>query len=173
MTSIIERLDIESRLGRERLKRYAVQCSLAALVVLILLLVLDAVTQTVLIAAFGASTFIAFAVPRSMHSSPRYLIGGYLVGMFAGTTMSSLLTALGIMDLIFAHSGMILFGALATGIAMFLMVVTRTEHPPAAALALGLVLNEWDLVTLLVILVGVVALCLFKRLVLPLLMDLV
>lgn len=173
MVSLIERLDLDSRLGRENIKRYAVQCSLAALVVLILLLVLDAVTQTVLIAAFGSSTFIAFAVPRSLHSSPRYLVGGYLVGMFAGTSMSSLLTALGITDIVFAHSGMILFGALATGIAMFLMVVTRTEHPPAAALALGLVLNEWDALTLLVIIVGVAALCLFKRLVLPLLMDLV
>ena len=173
MRSIIERLDLEHRLGKENIKRYAVQCSLAALVVLILLLVLDAVTQTVLIAAFGASTFIAFAVPRSLHSSPRCLVGGYVVGMFAGTTMSSLATALGITDIVFAHSGMILFGALATGVAMFLMVITRTEHPPAAALALGLVLNEWDGLTLLVILVGVVALSLFKRLVLPLLMDLV
>lgn len=173
MSSIIQRLDLESRLGRENIKRYAVQCSLAAVFVLILLLVLDAVTQTVLIAAFGASSFIAFAVPRSQHSSPRYLVGGYLVGIFAGTVMSSLLTAFGIADIVFAHSVMILFGALATGIAMFLMVATKTEHPPAAALALGLVLNEWDGLTLVVVLVGVVALSLFKRLVLPLLMDLV
>ena len=173
MSSIIERLDLETRLGGENIKRYAIQCSLATVVVLILLFVLDAVTQTVLIAAFGASTFIAFAVPRSLHSSPRYLIGGYVVGMFAGTVMSSLLTALGFTDIVFGHWVMILFGALATGIAMFLMVITRTEHPPAAALALGLVLNEWDGLTLLVILIGVAALSFIKRLVLPLLMDLV
>ena len=173
MSGLINRLDLESRLGRENIERYAIQCSLAAIVVLILLLVLDAVTQTVLIAAFGSSTFIAFAVPRSLHSSPRYLVGGYIAGMIAGTTMSSLAAAFGITDIVFAHSGMILFGALATGIAMFLMVITRTEHPPAAALALGLVLNEWDLLTLSVILIGVIALCVIKRLVLPLLMDLV
>jgi CBS-domain-containing membrane protein len=53
------------------------------------------------------------------------------------------------------------------------MVVTRTEHPPAAALALGLVLNEWDVVTLAVVLTGVVALSLIKGLVLPILMDVV
>jgi len=53
------------------------------------------------------------------------------------------------------------------------MVVTRTEHPPAAALALGLVLNEWSLVTLAVVLTGVVVLSVVKRLVLPILMDLV
>lgn len=173
MSSLISRLDIENRIGKENIKRYAIQCSLAAIVVLILLLVLDAVTQTVLIAAYGSSAFIAFAVPRSLHSSPRCLVGGYLVGIFAGTSMSVMLTALDFVDIVFAHSLMILFGALATGIAMFLMVITKTEHPPAAALALGLVLNEWDGVTLLVLVVGVTALSLFKRLVLPLLMDLV
>jgi len=50
--------------------------------------------------------------------------------------------------------------------------VRKTEHPPAAALALGLVLNEWDLLTLAVVVAGVVALSMIKRLVLPLLMDL-
>ena len=37
------------------------QCGLAGLVVLVLLFVFDSVTQTVLIAALGASAFIAFA----------------------------------------------------------------------------------------------------------------
>jgi CBS-domain-containing membrane protein len=55
---------------------------------------------------------------------------------------------------------------------MFLMVVTKTEHPPAAALALGLVLNEWTALTLAVVVFGVVALCICKRLILPHLMDL-
>jgi len=40
------------------------------------------------------------------------------------------------------------------------------------ALALGLVLNEWTSVTLLVVMVGVVGLSLCKQLVLPHLMDL-
>jgi CBS-domain-containing membrane protein len=66
---------------------------------------------------------------------------------------------------------LIVFAALATGLAMFLMVVTKTEHPPAAAL--GLVLNEWTPLTLVVVILGVTALSICKRLVLPLLMDLV
>jgi CBS-domain-containing membrane protein len=72
-----------------------------------------------------------------------------------------------------SNAAMIVFGALAISLAMFLMVFTRTEHPPAAALALGLVLNEWDLLTIAGVMAGVVALSLFKRLVLPILMDLV
>jgi CBS-domain-containing membrane protein len=55
---------------------------------------------------------------------------------------------------------------------MFAMVVTKTEHPPAAALALGLVLNEWDLLTIGVVMAGIAGLSIFKRMVLPLLMDL-
>ena len=70
-------LDLDRHIRRESFKRYALQCGLAGFVVLILLLVLDAVTQTVLIAALGASAFIAFAVPRSLHSGARHMIGGY------------------------------------------------------------------------------------------------
>ena len=172
MPNIRNRLGLDDRLRKENIKRYVLQCGLAALVVLILLLVLDAVTQTVLIAALGSSTFIAFAVPRSLHSGPRFLIGGYVVGIFAGVSMAMLHKAVGPTSIITDHASMVLFGALATGLAMFLMVASKTEHPPAAALALGLVLNEWTLVTLLVIIVGVVVLSIFKQLILPLLMDL-
>ena len=75
-------------------------------------------------------------------------------------------------DTVAAHTVMVFFGALATALAMFFMVVTKTEHPPAAALALGLVLNPWDLMTLFVVITGVVALSIFKQLILPMLMDL-
>ena len=172
MPNLITRLGLESRLRKENIKRYALQCSLAAAAVLMLLLVLDAVTQTVLIAALGASVFIAFAVPRSLHSGPRCLIGGYLAGILAGSLMATLNIAFEFSDVVTAHASMVVFGALATGLAMFLMVVTKTEHPPAAALALGLVLNEWTLLTLVVVMVGVIALSICKQLVLPILMDL-
>ena len=148
------------------------QCALAGAIVLLLLLVMDTVTQTVLIASLGASAFIAFAVPLSLHSSPRHMIGGYLVGMAAGVTMSLLNISVDVQVPLIEHATNIIFGALAMSVAMFLMVVTRTEHPPAAALALGLVLNEWNLLTLVVVLAGVILLSVIKRAVLPLLMDL-
>ena len=164
-------LNIDRHFRRNDVKRYAMQCGLAGIVVVVLLFVLDAVTQTVLIAALGASTFIAFAVPRSLHSGPRSMIGGYVVGIIAGVVMASLNTWIdppGGWD----HAVMVVFGALAIALAMFLMVITKTEHPPAAALALGLVLNEWDLLTLLVVIGGVIALSMIKQLILLLLMDL-
>ena len=165
-------MDYDSHFRLNNFKRYGLQCGMAGVGVLILLLVLDAVTQTVLIASLGASAFIAFAVPRSLHSDPRHLIGGYLVGMVAGVAMSYLYSLFSL-DGAWDQAVMIIFGALAISLAMFTMVVTRTEHPPAAALALGLVLNEWNLATLIVVLVGVIGLSLIKRIVLPMLMDLV
>jgi CBS-domain-containing membrane protein len=136
-------------------------------------MVFNAVTQTVLIAALGASAFIAFAVPLSLHSSPRHMIGGYIVGLASGCLMGFLNNSLHLESAALAGATLIIFGAFAMSTAMFVMVVTRTEHPPAAALALGLVLNEWNLLTLAVILAGVIGLSLVKRMVLPMLMDLV
>ena len=74
---------------------------------------------------------------------------------------------------VYDHAVMVVCGATAISLAMFTMVVTRTEHPPAAALALGLVLNEWNLLTLLVVLLGVIGLSIIKQLVLPALLDLI
>jgi CBS-domain-containing membrane protein len=165
-------LDIDRHFRRADFKRYAMQCGLAGLVVFVLLLVLDAVTQTVLIAALGASAFIAFAVPRSLHSGPRSMIGGYVVGMLAGSLMGTLRTLIDA-SANYDNAVMIICGALAISLAMFAMVVTRTEHPPAAALALGLVLNEWNLLTLFVVLLGVIGLSIIKQLILPALLDLI
>ena len=165
--------DFQRHLRRENFKRAVVQCVLAGAVVLLLLLVLDAVTQTVLIAALGASAFTAFAMPRSLHADTRHLVGGYVVGMFSGCLLSIVYAAFPIASITLDHAMVIVFGALAMSIAMLLMIFTRTEHPPAAALALGLVLNEWDAATLLVILAGIAGLSLIKRLVLPALLDLI
>lgn len=169
---MIGNLDYDKHFRRQNMRRYVLQCSLAGLVVLALLLILDAVTQTVLIAALGSSAFIAFAIPRSLHSGPRHLIGGYVVGIASGCLMGYIFHSSHLDHTILQHATMIIFGALAMSSAMFLMVVTRTEHPPAAALALGLVLNEWNLLTIAVIVGAVTALSVLKRLLLPLLMDL-
>ncbi len=172
MQKLISRLDIQDRLEPEKVTRYLLQCALASLVVLMLLMMLDAVTQTVLIASLGASAFIAFAVPQSLNSAPRNLVGGYVVGVTVGMAMSGLYHVLEPLNLSISPILPIICGALATGIAMFAMVLTRTEHPPAAALALGLVFNEWDATTVVVILLAIIALSAFKQVARPMLRDL-
>ena len=157
---------------RQNRWRYAVQTSLAGLTILCVLLLLDNVRQTVLIASLAATAFIAFSIPHSYPSRPRYIVGGYLVGTLVGCTMSVASLALAWGTGFGIHTAQIIAGSMAAGLAFFLMVTTGTEHPPAAALALGYVLNEWDGWTVLVVLAGATVLSLVKESLRSRLMDL-
>jgi CBS-domain-containing membrane protein len=143
--------------------RYVFQCLLVCLTMLGVLTFLDAVYQTVLIAALGASSVIAFSAPSMRASRPRSLIGGYLIGILVGCVMSSLTGLAKDSNMVDPHSLAIVLGAIAVGAAMFLMATTDTEHPPGAAIALGFVLNEWDMLTVVVVIVGIVLISLVKE----------
>jgi len=153
--------------------RYALQCLLAAASVLVILVILDALPNAAVVAALGASSFIAFTMPDAQVSRPRFLIGGYVVGIAAGTVCFWLSQVAwpGSLRPLQQHA-YVAFGAMAVGLAIFVMVITNTEHPPAASLALGLVLAEWRLVTVAVVLIGIVALCCLKRVLKPVLKNL-
>jgi CBS-domain-containing membrane protein len=151
--------------------RYLYQCAFVAITVLIVLLVLDAVYQSVLIAALGASSMVAFSAPNMRASRPRCMIGGYAAGITIGCSIS-LLVASGDYAWLSADLVRILAGAFATGLVMFVMVTTDTEHPPAAALALGFVLNDWNFMTVLGVLSGIVLIVVIKESVRSRLVDL-
>ena len=170
---LVERFGLVDSKFRQNKARYVLQTLLAVLTMLIVLLVLDAVEQTVLIASLGASAFIAFAMPRSYPSRPRYMVGGYLIGTLVGCSLSMVAALMAESAGLPLRSVQISCGALATGLAFFLMVVLDMEHPPAAALALGYVLNDWQADTVLVVLGGVTALSLVKELFRKQLMDLI
>jgi len=157
---------------RHYYRRYIAQCLMATITILLVLLALDAVRQTVLVASLGASAFIVFASPWAEDSRPRYLIGGYLVGMLVGCSLSLMIPVLVPLLPLDQHAIHIIVGALATGLAMFVMVVTDTEHPPAASLSLGFILNEWDMLTLAVVLTGIVSISIVKELLRTRLIDL-
>jgi len=58
----------------------------------------------------------------------------------------------------------VVFGAAAVALATFLMVVTNTEHPPAAGVALGFVfLEEWHWLAPVAVLIGIVVLSLVRH----------
>ena len=149
---------------RNHKARYLFQCSLTTVSVLILLLLMDVISDRVIVASLGASSFIAFTMPHARESSPRFLIIGYAIGIFSACICSYISCLLvGNQQFIAYHiSYHILFGALAVGLSVFLMVVTNSEHPPAAALALGLVMDGCPPVSIIVSLIGIVALCLIK-----------
>ena len=74
-----------------------------------------------LMAPFGASCFLAFAVPESPLAQPRNIVFGHLISMVVGMLVLSIL-----------GDGW-LSVAVAVGLAVLMMQVTRTGHPPAGA----------------------------------------
>jgi len=88
------RLLIDPRFATNR-QQYIFQCLLVTVTIAIVLMLLDSFHQTVLIAALGASSTVAFAAPSLRASRPRCLVGGYVVGTLVGILVSLLASALG------------------------------------------------------------------------------
>ncbi len=159
---------------RHNVHRYILQCALATLTILVVLIFLDVLTRTAIIATLGATAFIVFTMPKSYPSRPRPLIGGYIVGISLGCLCSFLSDSRLMMSILNGHTtSLIVFGALAVGIAILIMALTNTEHPPAAGMSLGLVLNPWDYRTIIFILSAVLLMAAVKRLLRPILIDLI
>lgn len=74
-----------------------------------------------LIAPFGASCVLVFALPQSPLAQPRNVIGGHVVSTCVGLAVAALL---GPTPVAFA---------LGVGLAITAMSLTRTLHPPAGA----------------------------------------
>ena len=165
---------IIDRQFRHHPHHYVLQCLLAMAAIMIVLLFMNAVAYTALIAALGASAFIVFTMPDLNVAKPRFLVGGYIVGILVGVPLGMVrrwhwLTNLGMTE----SASLVLLGGLAVGLAIFLMVITNTEHPPAAGVALGLVVSTtWDVTTLAVILNAIIALSVLKWLLRPFLKNL-
>lgn len=148
---------------RKNKGHYVVQCLLASAAVLAMLVVLDAIANAAIIASLGASAFIVFALPEKRVSKWSVVLGGYLAGVAIGTACHWLgRIELGGHPLLVKYTP-ILLAALAVGLAIFVMTVTNTEHPPAAGVALGLALQAWSYRTVAVVVVGILLLCLAKR----------
>jgi CBS-domain-containing membrane protein len=78
-----------------------------------------------LIGSFGASSVLIYGIVNSPLAQPRNLIGGHVICAIVGVTMHKLLP----------HD-VWLSSALAVSIAIVLMQITKTLHPPGGATAL-------------------------------------
>ncbi|HYE50119.1 MAG TPA: HPP family protein [Azospirillaceae bacterium] len=93
----------------------------AGAAVLLLASLADLAGTTLLMAPFGASCVLAFALPDSPLSQPRSIVGGHLVASAVGLAVAGLL---GVAPWTLA---------LAVSLAVALMLATRTTHAPAGA----------------------------------------
>jgi CBS-domain-containing membrane protein len=113
-------------------KPYVVQSFAAGLSTFIIMFLLS-IEHAVVIAALGASTFIVFARPFDLTARSRNLVGGHLIGFAVGSLCGLVPCE--------ALVGELLLYSLAVGVSVFLMVLTYTQHPPAAATALGMAMR--------------------------------
>ncbi|MHA1505856.1 MAG: HPP family protein [Candidatus Asgardarchaeia archaeon] len=144
-------------------KNYVFQSLLATLTVFLVLLLLS-IEHAVIIASIGATSFIVFAMPKNITARPRNVIGGHMVGLFSGSLFSLIPQT----SFIFS----ITLYSFAVGLSIFMMVVTDTEHPPAAGTALGVVVRGFSLNVAIAVITSSLILSAVHHLLRPLLRDL-
>lgn len=156
------------------IRPYIFQSFLATLTVLLILIFLDVIDHIAMIAVLGSSAFLVFTRPRAYGSRPRPLIGGYIIGICVGALFFHLSQLPEMMSLpISANTVFIFFAAMSVGGAIFAMVITNTEHAPAAGLSLGLVVTNWNYSDLLFVICAVLFMALMRRFLQPVMIDLI
>ena len=144
-------------------KHYLLQSLFATVTVFIVLYFLS-LQNAVIIASIGATAFIVFAMPDYLTAHPRNVIGGHLVGLFWGFVFSLIPHA--------TVFGSLISYSMAVGLSIFTMVVTDTEHPPAAGTALGVAITGMSPSVLVAVILSIVLLSLIHRIFKPYLRDL-
>ena len=123
---------------------YLFQCGLATLSMVAIILLVDVIFRPVVVVAAASTAFIVFVVPQSVAATPRKVIGGHVFAVIVGSAFAGIIRLLGVDEgLVGERLVLQIAGAVSVGFAMFVMVITNTEHPPAAATSLGLVFHEW------------------------------
>lgn len=113
-------------------RKYFFQCTLATIVVLVLLSTLDLISNNLIISSVASTTFVTFTCPHHKLTKARYVIGGYLVGIVVGLLCYYFM--LGATNLFGELSGLAdeLVGAISVGASIFFMTVLNLEHPPGS-----------------------------------------
>jgi CBS-domain-containing membrane protein len=131
-------------------KHYILQSLLAVIAVAVILYFVETITHAAIVAALGASSFIVFAMPKTVAAEPRRLIGGHIIGILCGLACYygwHHTSVGGFFDTIeFLHW---LPAAIAVGLSILLMTILNFEHPPAAGTALGIVTHGWSIETVI------------------------
>lgn len=78
-----------------------------------------------LVGSFGASAVLIYGVPTSPYAQPRNLVGGHVLSALIGVSFALLL-----------QSNPAIAAALGVSLAIVVMHLTRTIHPPGGATAL-------------------------------------
>lgn len=163
---------------RQNKSYYVWQSLLAMVVMLIVMGVIDLVDNTEVLGAIGASalaasTFAVLCAGRAFICAPRNLIGGYFTAILIGALMHYLSDDVQMWFDILPNVALMMTAGLAVGSAVFIMSLLNVEHPPAAGLTLGLVIEPWNLQVLAVIMLFAILIAGLRTILRPYIRDLV
>ena len=113
-----------------------ITCASAFLSLLIIALIDQKYDDPYLIASFGATAVLIYGAPKAPFSQPKNVFFGHLFSAIIGVAVACIFDDLGIYNDYYP----VAIG-LAVGLAIIVMMVTGTIHPPGGATALTCVLN--------------------------------
>ena len=137
-----------------RWAHYVFQCGLAAVSLVFILLIGDTVFKTAIVVGIASSAFTVFVIPDSVAATPRKVVGAIISLSIQFTGLDALSE-----DKRFFID---IMAALSVGVGIFVMVVTNTEHPPAAGTSLGLVFYGFDWASIVFIILSALLLSLVR-----------
>ena len=142
---------------------YIFQCGLAAVSLIFILLIGDTLLRAAIVVGVASSVFTVFVVPDSVAATPRKVIGGHFAAIIIAMIIISLLSVFGV-DGYGGGSRLVvdIAAAMSVGIGIIVMVVTNTEHPPAAGTSLGLIIHSSDWTSIVFIIGSVVLLSVIR-----------
>ena len=158
---------------KSRMKNYLFQCALAILSLIVIFMVQSTLFSEAIVVSVASAAFTIFVFPDSIASTPRRVIGGQIVAILAGAiffamlqipTLESMAETMNLVTSVAA--------ALAVGLSILLMVATNTEHPPAAGVALGLVIDPWQWSAIAFVLIGALVLSIIRAVLRPRMINL-
>lgn len=124
-------------------RAHVAQSAAAGVFILLAFWAMHALKSEMAIASLGASTFIVFCYPAAETTRPRIMIGGYCVGVACGL-LCGVLTS--VLPAGLPIPGYILACAVAVALVTFSMTILNLKHPPAAALAIAITINDHRLI---------------------------
>ncbi|MCH7800678.1 MAG: HPP family protein [Chloroflexi bacterium] len=156
-----------------RAHNYIFQCGLASLSLFLILLVEDAVFRAAIVVAVASTAFTIFVFPNSIASTPRRIIGGHVIAVVSGAAMAAFLLVLSVDNTALGTRFVVdIAAALSVGLGALLMVITNTEHPPAAGTAFALVIYPWSWSAIVFIISSAIILSIVRIILRPMLINL-
>jgi len=142
---------------------YLFQCGLAAVSLIFILLIGDTLLRAAIVVGVASSAFTIFVVPDSVAATPRKVIGGHFAAIVIAMIIIGILSIFGVQG----YEGSSRFvvdvaAAMSVGIGIIVMVVTNTEHPPAAGTSLGLIIHSFDWTSIVFVIASVVLLSVIR-----------